>query len=132
MTDETFEIIIPEEWVPPYETVTHEISVTSLPEFTQEISSSKVASEWSVVIIALLGFYIAYQQQRINRLRLKHEQFDRLHEIHQAFNGYITNLMNNAKYGLKIDINSLTNFLAKKTSISYLFLIYLIAIFSNV
>ncbi|MBL1140936.1 MAG: hypothetical protein HND53_02795 [Proteobacteria bacterium] len=119
MAYETIEYL-PNEWKTPYETVTHEIAVTSFPQSSASVFDYiQLASNISIpLIIGLIGVYLARKQLQINQSRLKYEMFEKRYEIYGAINSYA--------FQIKHIPNFITNddraeFMAKTAGAEFLF-----------
>lgn len=93
MVTEAPEKIIPGEWKPPYETVAHEIAITSIPPEPQA-TFIDTFSALLVPTIAVVALFVGIAQALINRARLKHELFDRRYSIFEATNKLIIHAIN--------------------------------------
>ena len=68
-------------------------------------------------LIAVLAAYIAWQQWRTNRLRLKHELFDRRYALYEKIAGFIAEILVKGK----VTANAETRFLQETKSVIFLF-----------
>ena len=57
-----------------------------------EATIGQTLSGFLVPVVAIAGVWIARQQARTNRMRLKHEFFDRRYEIYQAVTSFMADI----------------------------------------
>lgn len=82
------------------------ISVDSIP--SSEQSWIDTMSALLVPLIAIIGIYIAYQQYRINRQRLRHETYERRLAVYKAVQRYLSEILRDCKtsYDRALQFNS--------------------------
>ena len=82
------------------------ISDDSIP--SSEQSWIDTMSALLVPLIAIIGIYIAYQQYRINKQRLRHETYERRLAVYKAVQRYLSEILRDGKtsYDRALQFNS--------------------------
>ena len=75
---------------------------------TTESSWIDILSALLVPTIAILGVYIAYQQYRVNKQRLRHETYERRLAVYKCVQQYLSEILRDAKttYARALQFNS--------------------------
>jgi hypothetical protein len=81
------------------------------------IEKLKPIVELSTALIPFAILYIAYQQYKTNKMKLKNDLFDKRYAAFESVNNYITTI---AK-GNSVDLNQREEFLSKTRGVEFLF-----------